>query len=244
MRATPTRRPPRASARHAAVALAALLAGCAAPPASDDVPARPFSIKDLAKTDVDQVSEIHLTQTRDHLATLMRKLYRRNPSAWRDADQPSAEFVVQRTFRPPAVPDFVALGGRRGVDAIRLAFDAPYAGDRVLAFVAGLASMVDAAYGDQREFFVTDTLDPQKLYNCARNIEIAAWLLRTRTGDDGRPLILSHSLPDEDLNLSFERLFGKLISLQDALALVIAERSNRTIKTVVQRMVGAVFLPI
>ncbi len=234
-------------ARRSRVALlgaGALLAGCNLPPPTDDVPPRPFTIKDLAKSDVDQITEIHLTQTRDHLATLTRKLYRRNPSAWRNAGEPSAEFVVQRIFRPPAVPDFQALGGRRGVEAIRLAFEPDYRGDRVLAFAAGLAAMVDAAYGDRREFYLTDSLDPQKLYNCARNIEVAAWLLRTRTGDDGRPLILGNSLPDEDVNLSFERLFGKLISLQDSLAMVVAERSNRTIRTVVQRMVGAVFLPI
>jgi hypothetical protein len=227
---------------HAALAIVPL-AGCAgAPP--EDVPARPFSVRDLAKTDVDQVAEIHLSQSRDHLATLMRKLYRRNPSSWRHAGRPSGEFMVQRVFRPERVPDFQEFQGRRSVDAVRLAFEPSFTGDRVLAFVAGLASMLDAAYGDKREFFITDALDPQKLYNCARNVEIAAWLLRSRTGADGRPLILSHSLADESLNLSFERLFGKLIALQDALAQLVAERTHRTIRTVVQRMVGAAFLPI
>jgi hypothetical protein len=221
----------------------ATIGGCASVP-PEEVPARPFSVQDLAKTDIDQVAEIHLSQSRDHLVALMRKLYRRNPSSWRDARRPSGEFMVQRVFRPARVPDFPELQGRRSVDAIRLAFEPDFSGDRVLAFVAGLASMLDAAYGDKREFFITDALDPQKLYNSARNIEIAAWLLRSRSADDGRPLILSHSLPDESLNLSIERLFGKLIALQDALAQLVAERSNRTIRTVVQRMVGAVFLPI
>ena len=226
------------------VVAALVLAGCTSTPGSGDVPARPFSLRDLGKTDVDQVTEIHLSRTRDHLATLMRKLYRRNPAAWRRAGRPSGEFMVQRVFRPAKVPDFQELGARRGVDAVRLAFEPHYEGDRVLAFVAGLADMVHRAYGGQREFFVTDELDPQKLYNCARNIETAAWLLRTRTGTGGRPLILSHSLPDEPQNLSFERLFGRLIELQDSLALVIAERSNRTVRTVVQKAVGAIFLPI
>jgi len=89
-----------------------------------------------------------------------------------------------------------------------------------------------------------DSLDPQKLYNSARNIELAAWLLRTRTGASGEPLLLSHSLDGEPVNLSFERLFGKLIALQDTLAKVIAERSSRTIRTGVQGMASTVFLPI
>ncbi len=201
-------------------------------------------LADFAKSDIDQVAEIHLNEARDHLATLMRKLYRRNPSQWRRTGKPSAEFVVQRVFRGPRVPDFVELEGRRGVAAVRAALDPAYGGDRVLALGAGLADMLDSAYGGRREFFLLDTLDPQKLYNSARNIELAAWLLRTRTGADGRPLLLSHSLPDEPLNLSFERVVGKLISLQDTLAKIIAERSNRTIRTVTLRMVGAAFLPI
>jgi hypothetical protein len=107
--------------------LAALIAlpasGCMHLAVNGDVPARPFNLRDLGKSDVDQVSEIHLAQTRDHLTTLMRKLYRRNPSAWRGADRPSAEFMVQRVFRPVRVPDFEELDTRRGVDAVRLAFE-------------------------------------------------------------------------------------------------------------------------
>ena len=201
-------------------------------------------LSDLGKSDVDQVTEIHLQQARDHLATLMRKLYRRNPSQWRSAGHRSAESVVQRVFRGPRVPDFVELGTKRGVDAVRLAFDHGYEGDRVLALIAGLAAMLDRAYGDRREFFLLDTLDPQKLYNSARNLEIAAWQLRTKLNASGQPLLLSNSLPGEAANLSFERLFGKLISLQDTLALVVAGRSNRTIRKVVQRMATAVFLPL
>jgi len=199
---------------------------------------------DLGKTDVDQLTEIHLQRARDHLATLMRKLYRRNPAQWRSARRPSAEFMVQHVFGGPRVPEFAELEGRRGVDAVRLAFDDGYRGDRVLALMAGLAAMLDKAYGDKREFFLFDTLDPQKLYNSARNLEIAAWQLRTKKAASGQPLLLSNSLPGEEVNLSFERLFGKLISLQDTLALVVAGRTNRAIRTVVQRMASAVFLPL
>ena len=218
--------------------------GCGPAQGTGDVPVRPLVFQDFAKTDVDEVADIHLRETRNHLATLMRKLYRRNPVQWRSASRPSAEFMVQRVFRGPRVPDFTELGGRRGVDAVRLSFDEQYTGDRVLALVAGLAGMIDQAYEGKREFFALDALDPQKLYNSARNVEIAAWLLRTSTDAQGRPLLLSHSLDDEDINLSFERLFGKIISLQDTLALIVAGRSNRTIRTVVHRMAGAVFLPL
>ncbi|MFT5446459.1 MAG: hypothetical protein ACI9DC_001626 [Gammaproteobacteria bacterium] len=215
-----------------------------AQPATTQITAKPLRLEDFAKSDIDQVAEIHITLIREHLATLMRKLYKRNPRQWRGANKPSAEFVVQRVFRAARVPDFVELGGRRSVDAIRLAFDDSFSGDRVLALISGLTAMVHKAYGEKREFYVLDTLDQQKLYNSARNIELAAWLLRTRTDNKGQLLVLSHSVEEEEINLSFERLFGKIISLQDTLAQIVVGRSNRTIRTVVQRMVGAVFLPI
>ena len=228
--------------------LSASLCACAQPTTDGDVPEKPMQLSDFAKNDIDEIADIHISRMREHLATLMRKLYRRNPGQWKMHDKPSAEFVVQRVFRPQRVPDFVELGGRRSIDAIRLAFDETYVGDRVLALIAGLTDMVQQAYGGKREFYLLDSLDAQKLYNSARNIEIAAWLLRTgrnTTGNkNGTPLVLSHSIEGEELNLSFERLFGKMISLQDTIAQIAAGRTNRTIRTVTQRLLGAVFLPI
>ena len=45
-------------------------------------------------------------------------------------------------------------------------------------------------------------------------------------------------------NLSLEREFGKLVAYQDALALVMAQRTNRTIRRVSQSLATAVFLPL
>ena len=45
-------------------------------------------------------------------------------------------------------------------------------------------------------------------------------------------------------NASYERVFGKLIGLQDHFAHVIADTTNRRIKNVVQGVASAVFFPI
>lgn len=45
-------------------------------------------------------------------------------------------------------------------------------------------------------------------------------------------------------NISLERLFGKLIALQDSLALVIADGNNRRIKNAVNNIATAVFVPL
>jgi len=94
------------------------------------------------------------------------------------------------------------------------------------------------------EFFVIDELDPQKLYNSARNVEIAVWKLSNDRDANGQLFLLSNSALDEPRNLSFERLFGKVIAHQDMMARIISGSTNRTIRHVIQRLMGAVFLPI
>ena len=84
----------------------------------------------------------------------------------------------------------------------------------------------------------------KKIHDSARNIEIAAWLLGSQRQSNGELFLLSNSSDGEPRNLSYERLFGKLIAQQDVLALILAGRSNRTIRKVIQRLAGAVFLPI
>ena len=199
---------------------------------------------DLAKTDIGTVTEIHLAQVMAELRVLMEKLYRRNPSEWRRHGKPSAEFVVERVFRGPRVPDFVELAGARSTDSIRLAFRADYGGDRVLAFVAGLTDMIHTAYGNRTEFYVLTGVEPQKLYNSARNVEVAAWLLASEHRPDGAPWLLSNSLSGEVRNLSFERQFGKIIAVQDTMARIAATKHKRRIRFIVHRAASAVFLPL
>ena len=207
-------------------------------------PRRPVQLRDLAKTDVDMVAEIHLHTALEHLRDLMIKLYRRNPRQWKTTGKKSAQAVVAEVFDGNYEWDFPELDGKRGAASIHLAFRDDYAGDRVLAFGVGLTSMVLAAYNNKTEFFLTDELEPQKLYNSARNIEIAAWKLEHDRNARGELFLLSNSRAGEIRNLSFERLLGKLMAGQDAIARIVSGKTQRTIKNIIQRMAGAVFLPI
>ena len=152
--------------------------------------------------------------------------------------------ALARAFDPHAEFRFAELGNVRGTEAILLALKPDYAGDRVFAFGVGLASMVFLSYGGKTEFYLIDTLDAQKLYNCARNIEIAAWKLADARDPRGEPLILSNEIAGDVRNLSFEREFGKMIAYQDVMAQIAAQRTNRTIRRVVQTLATAAFLPI
>ena len=136
-----------------------------------------------------------------------------------------------------------ALNYRRGAEAVQIGLNPDYPGDRVQAFMVGLAGMVQIALGDRAAFFLLDDVDPQRLYNAARNFEIAAWKLAHARDADGRLLLLSNAVEPVP-NLSFEREFGRLIGSLDALAEIMAEREGRTISRVIQNAATAVFLPL
>lgn len=211
------------------------LAGCAA---SGD-----FAPGQLAKTDIDRVADAHRREVSASLRLLAEKLYRRNPREWKKGGQPSAEVALARLFDawPPwRSPE---LGGKHGTEAVLLALREDYAGDRVAAFVAGLGGMLHDAFNSKHEFFVIDDLDPQRLYNSARNLEIAAWKLAQARGADGAPLLLSNEIAPVQ-NLSFEREFGRMIGNLDLLSRIVADKTNRTLVKAIQSMATAVFLPL
>lgn len=221
------------------------LAGCNLATNSDSpVKARSFRLDDLAKSDVDLVLEMQLNYSLEYLESLMVKLYKRNPKELHKGGWVNRKIAIRRVFGPGRARSFPALQGKRSVDAMRLAFDIHYHGDRVLALMEGLRGMLLDSYNGKRELFLMDELDPQKLYNAARNIEITAWKLNNDRNEDGRLFLISNETQGPVRNLSFERLFGKMIAVQDSTARFVAETSNRRIKNVIQSIASAVFIPI
>ena len=212
------------------------LAGCSGE--SRDVKGHPFEMKSLAKTDIDMVTELHQRVVFSALRDLAVKLYKRNPREWKKGGYNSLEEAVAVVAADP----FPDVNGKSGTDCIRLAFDEEFQGDRVKAFVAGLETMVLKSYDDRKSFYIYNLLDAQKLYNSARNIELASWLIRTKHDRNNNLFLLSTGEGDE-VNLSFERLFGKIINAQDMLAQIMADRSHRQIKNVIQSLLTA-FIPL
>lgn len=197
----------------------------------------------LAKTDIDRVAEAHRHEVFASLKLLAEKLYRRNPREWRKAGVSSPEEAVARLFDARLGWRLPRPEGRGGTDLVLAALREDYVGDRVSAFVAGLGGMLNAAFEEKTEFYVFDDLDPQKLHNSARNLEIAAWKLANARGADGGLLLLSNEMQPTH-NLSFEREIGKMIGNLDLLSKIVADKTNRTVVKVVQSMATAVFLPV
>ncbi|MDD5364165.1 MAG: hypothetical protein PHR30_02395 [Gallionellaceae bacterium] len=225
----------------------AVLAGCAGDPIkrkNGQHTSRPFVINNLAKSDIDMVTEQTQRQVLAGLRRLTVKLYRRNPQEYRKAGYGDVEAATGQIFNQ--LPRWRQSGLDRvdWAESLRLAFSESYAGDRVHAYMLALIVMTMASYDHRVEFYMTDDLSAQSLYNSARNLETAAWKLANARTGGGAPFLLSNGVDEEVQNLSFEREFGKLIAQQDLLALVIEDKSNRSINRVFQNVASFVLLPV
>ncbi len=203
------------------------------------------AVNQLAKTDFDRLADVELDENTQSLRTIMTKLYKRNPRELHKSTPDPAEKMVDWVFDGELQHhwQFKEIANKQGTDAIFLAFDANYQGDRVLPFIVGLQTMLAKAHDNKKEFYLTDSLDPQRLYNVARNIEIAAWKLSTSRDADGKLFLLTNEINALERNLSFEREFGKMIGRTDLYATALAEKSQRLISRALQSLATAVFLP-
>ena len=202
-----------------------------------------FKVETLAKSDIDLVSDIHIDQTVLLLKRLTRKLYKMNSKELAKTPDTTVDNRLSALFQCPPPPPEPALNGKKSTDALLTVFDPAYTGDRVYAMIYGLVTMLHTAYDGKCDLFMLDFLNAQNLYNAARNIEILVWRLKTRRQADGS-LFLTTNICDGQLqNLSYERIFGKLISLQDTMSLIIATRGDRLVTKVVHTA-GMAFLPV
>jgi hypothetical protein len=205
---------------------------------------REFSVANLAKTDIDIAAELTQREALKTLRALTEKLYKRNPQEYHKAGLETVEAATARLFDEiPKWPES-HLAKLNWEENFKLAFLDGYSGDRVHAYMSALTSMVMAAYNHKTQVFFTEDLSAQKLYNSARNIEVAVWKLSNAKQANGNRYLVSNTLEGDVPNLSYEREFGKLIAYQDLLAVVIEDRGNRTISRVFQGAASFIFLPI
>ena len=229
--------------------LCSLICGCATHLITDEklIPERGdrSSANQLIKNDFDRMADVELNENMQSLRRLMLKLYKRNPQELAKSTSDSAEKMVDWVFDGESQHhyQFKEINQKQGTAAIFLAFNANYQGDRVLPFIVGLQTMLLKAHGNKVEFYLTDSINPQSIYNVARNIEIAAWKLSNSRDLSGRLYLLSNEINTTDHNLSFEREFGKMIGRTDLYAISLAEKSQRLISRVMQSIATAVFLP-
>lgn len=229
--------------RWLAVILILTLTACSTKLGRDGRTESTVNPKYLLKSEVDRIADTNRAEVVSGLLLIADKLYKRNPKEWKKGGAVSREAAVAR-LRQRQHGSWVEFSGLHEGAIASLAFTEMYTGDRVTALIYGLLSMVDAAFEHKDEFYILDSLNEMKLYNCARNMDVAIWKLghdRTATGE---LFLLSNELDPANRNLSFEREFGRVMGLLDFLAKVVADRNGRTFSRLSQSVASAIFLPV
>lgn len=198
----------------------------------------------VAKSNIDMVTELHLRETRSQLEELTIKLYKRNPRQLAKADLLISE-RLDMLFSGYGSLQFDELGAGSETELMELALNPEFEGDRVFCLMAGLIGMINHSYNYQSEFhYLNIDLDEQKLYDSARNIERLSWRISRARDANGELLLLTDGLDKNDLNLSYERLFGKLIAEQDMMAKIATQRSKRVINIIATSVASFLFIPL
>ena len=202
-----------------------------------------YEIKNLAKSDIDLVADEFINETRSAVLELVVKLYKRNPVQLRKIPGMTVEGRLAQLRVHRNELNFPELGGKQGIEAMLIAFDPDFSGDRVFALIVGLGSMLREAYSYKSEMFLTDRLDPEVLLTSARNVEVLLWKLKNTRKPDGQHYIITHEYKGVTDNLSFERLFGKIIILQEMMARIAGDSDDRAVTGAVHA-VSKVFIPL
>ncbi|MBV7481790.1 hypothetical protein KW845_02440 [Bordetella sp. BOR01] len=237
---------PRLAIRAMAGCVLALSAGCmSSQPAAVGPRSEDMSMDQLAQTDFNRTVTLEIRDNLNSLYTLLDKLYRRNPREWRKAgmpDQPTAVVRVRTMIETRTPPP--GLHGLRDIQILAVSLDPAYPRDRVAAFIYGLADTLIVAHNDKTRMYLSDVLDGQLIYNAARNVEAAAWLLASRRDVRGQPLLLANEMSPTAINLSFEREFGAIIGRLDLIANLLGENARRVGINYAQGLLFFNFLPV
>jgi hypothetical protein len=201
------------------------------------------SLNQFGKSDFDRMADYEIRENIESLKILMVKFYKRNPNQLKKSTSDNAEKMTNWVFNGDHDWKFERINNAQGIDALNQVFDDNYKGDRVLSLITGLYTMLIKAHGDKKEFYMFDSLDPQKIYNASRNFEIIVWKLSSKKNSDDKPYLVSNSLKTEDTNLSFEREFGKIIGRTDYFAFTLSEKTERAVTRAIQSFTTGIFLP-
>ncbi|RZL94727.1 MAG: hypothetical protein EOP82_04325 [Variovorax sp.] len=192
--------------------------------------AQPYAGIEWIQSGANRIANLALRDNLQSIRRVQLSLYRRNPCEWRKWTA-SADEAMQRTW--DAVMQDAALPGLRGasgIAAIRLAFETtpkPYEGDRVAALVVGWASMLKQANGGTWEQMMFDGVNAENSFRAARNVEISLWLISSKTGSDGQPLLLASEISERGRNLVVDRELSKVVARLDLLAAQADEKYRR-----------------
>lgn len=100
------------------------------------------SVNQFAKTDFDRMADLEIRENMESLKILALKFYKRNPSQLKKSTQDNAEKMVNWIFHGDHNNEFEQLQNKKDIECLNLVFDESFNGDRVLALMTGLKTML------------------------------------------------------------------------------------------------------
>jgi hypothetical protein len=152
------------------------------------------SINQFGKSDFDRMADYEIRENIESLKILMIKFYKKNPNQLKKSTSDNAEKMTNWVFNGNHNWKFKRINNAQEVDALNQVFDDNFEGDRVLSLITGLYTMLIKAHGDKKEFYIFDSLDPQKIYNSSRNFEIIVWKLSSKKNNKGQLYLISNEI--------------------------------------------------
>ena len=143
--------------------------GCPIPPPRAD-----SNLAALLKATHSSLEQVRAEIDRE-LDQLIEKLYKRNPKFLKA----SGQTLEQRQVQLRRAMFYQELNEKRGVDAIDKLSGLTLPATEFF-YVYGLASMIDDSYDRKRAFYLLDRPSGKSIFNSARNIETALYLLRSQ----------------------------------------------------------------
>jgi len=202
-------------------------------------------LTNIAKTDIDIVTEIHAKNAKEYIEELVIKLYKINPVYIQNNKEFNNVSEVIIDIFKDVNKNKIDKTGKENIDFILKGFSDEFNGDRIYYIAKGLFGMINASYNYKKKFYITDkNLNSQKLMNTSINIETLVWRLSNTKGKNNVILIKTNNIANNNINLSFERLFGKLINNQENMAMIISSQEGRMIQKAATEIVSLIFLPI
>ncbi|MBF5040460.1 hypothetical protein INP77_13250 [Methylophilus sp. 13] len=112
-----------------------------------------------------------MSEHTDDLRALMLQLYTEHPEELAKSTQVGPREMTEWVFDGKANWKFEAIRRLQGMTAIDLAFDEAFGGDRILALVVGIETLLFEGYGSQNEFEIPPQRDRQKLQQLQQQLK-------------------------------------------------------------------------
>ena len=186
------------------------------------------SLNQLTKTDFDRMADYEIKENTESLKILALKFYKRNPAELRKTTSDSPEVTVNWLFTSQHNWKFKEINDAQGIEALNQVFDENFKGDRVLSLITGLYTMLIIAHDNQKEFDMFDSLDPQLIYNAARNVEVIVWRLSTKKKKNGELFLVTNEINVIFKTYHLKESLGKLLEEQIILLMYYLKKKNAT----------------